>query len=195
MQVTKKFLTIVAMLLASANFIYVHAQDPPPPPPPPAKDYFPDTWDEYSYPGQFRIRFPQKPTESTAKQEDFQVHSLEHKGLIIYRVSYVDYRGSIDDPKKVKEMLQGMKAAALNSVRDKARLITERDIVVDGYSGVFLHVEVEGKEVIRIQWVYAAPRLYTISATSRKGSPQELEGKDDFEKIAMGFISSFHVLR
>lgn len=113
----------------------------------------------------------------------------------MYRVAYVDYGVSIDDAKKIKEMLQSVKSAALNSVRDKARIIAERDITVDGYSGVFLHVEIEGKEVIRMQWVYAGPRLYTISATSRKGSPRELEGNDDFEKIAMGFIDSFHVLR
>jgi hypothetical protein len=193
-QLKIKFLTIVALVLVSANSIYVHAQDPPPPPPP-ARDYFPNTWDEYSFAGQFRIKFPQKPSESTSAQEDFQVHSFEYKGLIVYRVSYVDYGVSIDDPKKVKEMLQSVRSAALNSVRDKARIIAERDINVDGYPGVFLHVEIEGNEVIRMQWVYAGPRLYTISTTSRKGSPRELEGKDDFEKIAMGFIDSFHVLR
>jgi len=45
-----------------------------------------------------------------------------------------------------------------------------------------------------MQWVPAGSVLYTISVASRKGSPQELEGKDDFEKLSAGFIGSFHVM-
>ena len=195
MQVKNKFLMIMIVLLASAHFIAAHAQDPPPPPPP-AKDYFPKTWDEYSFPaGKFRIRFPQKPIERTTTEDGFQVNSVEYNGLIAYRVSYVDFGVPIDDPQKVKEMLQRMKTAALNSIQDKGvRIITDREVAVDGHAGVFVHVEVGAKEVIRMQWIPAGSRLYTISTTSRKGSPQELEGKDDFEKIAIGFIDSFHVM-
>jgi hypothetical protein len=107
----------------------------------------------------------------------------------------VDYGVPIDDPQKVKDMLQGLKAAALNSIRDKnVQIIVDREVEVDGHPGRFVHVEVQGKEVIRMQWIAAGSRLYTISASSRKGSPQELEGKDDFEKVAIGFIGSFHVI-
>lgn len=71
-------------------FTVLHAQGPSTPPPP-LKDYFPDTWDEYSFPaGQFRIRFPQKPQEAVANQGKFEVHSIEYKGLLNYRVLYVD---------------------------------------------------------------------------------------------------------
>lgn len=189
----KKFLTIMIVLLASAHFIGVYAQGPPPPL---AKDYFPNTWDEYSFPaGKFRIRFPAKPTESTSTEGRFELHSIEYKGLITYKVSYVDYQVPIDDPQKVKEMLQGLKTAALNAVRDKGvRLIAEREVTVDGHSGVFVHVEVATNGVIRMQWIAAGSRLYVISTTSGKGSPQELEGKDDYEKVVSGFIGSFHVL-
>ena len=69
----------------------------------------------------------------------------------------------------------------------------KREVDVDGHHGVFVHMEVGGREVIRMQWIAAGSRLYTVSATSRKGDPRELEGKDDFEKIAVGFIGSFHV--
>ena len=193
MQKKSKVLMIMMVLLASAHLIKVHAQEPPPPP---AKDYFPATWDEYSFPaGKFRIRFPQKPRESAATQEKLQVHSIEYKGLINESVSYLDYGVPIYDPQKVKEMLQGLKTAALNSIQNReVRIITERDITVDDHAGVFVHLEVGGREVIRIQWVAAGSRLYTVSATSRKGIPQELEGKDDFQKVALGFIDSFHVM-
>ena len=194
MKVKNGILTIVMMLLALAPFMVVHAQDPPPPPPP-AKDYFPNTWDEYSFPaGKFRIRFPQKPIESTSSQGALQINSIEYNGLITYRVSYVDYGVPIDDPQKVKEMLQGLKTAALNSIRERGvKIVTDREVDVDGHHGVFVHMEVGGNEVIRMQWIAAGSRLYTISVTSRKGDPRELEGKDDFEQIAVGFIGSFHV--
>ncbi|HYG81507.1 MAG TPA: hypothetical protein VD861_14015 [Pyrinomonadaceae bacterium] len=173
----------------------VRAQDPLPPPPP-AKDYFPDKWDEFSSAGgKFRVRFPKEPREATSKQGDMEVHSLEHKGLLHYRVSYVDYGVAIEeDPQKVKTILQALRDAALGPLKDKApRVVAEREASVDGHPGTFVHVELQGKEVIRMQWVIAGSRLYAISATGRKGSPNEMEGKDDFEKVAMGFINSFHI--
>jgi len=187
-----KFLILMLLLLASAHFIDVQAQGPPPP----AKDYFPKTWDEYSFPdGKLRIRFPAKPTESTSTKERFPIHSVKYKGLITYEASYVDYQVPIDDPKKVKELLQAMKTAALNSIQPKSvQIISEREVSVDGHSGIFLHLEVEAKEVIRVEWIIAGSRLYTVSASSRKGDSRELEGKDDFEKVALGFINSFHVM-
>jgi hypothetical protein len=168
---------------------------PPPPPPPPAKDYFPDKWDEYaSAAGKFRIRFPKEPRESVNMQGQLEVHSLEHKGLLHYRVSYVDYKTQIDDPQKIANLLQGLKNAALNSLQGKnIRVVAEREVTVDGYKGIFIHIEIEGREVVRLQWVIAGSRLYSISTSSRMGSPNEMEGKDDFEKVATGFISSFHV--
>ena len=187
-------LIIVMVLLPSAHFISVisvNAQDPPPP----AKDYFPKTWDEYCFPaGQFCIRLPEKPTESKTTQGRFEANSIEYKGLITYRVTYVDYQVQIDDPQKVKEMLQGLKTSALNSIRDKGvRIVADREVTVDGHAGIYLHLEVGANEVIHIEWLPAGTRLYTISTTSRKGSPQELEGKDDYEKVATGFVGSFRL--
>ncbi len=192
---TKSFAGVIVLsilLLASARPINVHAQDPPPP----AKDYSPNTWEGYSFPaGKFRIRFPEKPTESTSTEEHFEIHAVEYNGLIAYRVSYVDYKVPIDDPQTIKDKLQGVKTAALNAVRDRGvRIIADREVNVDGHPGVFIHVELGGKEVVHMQWVAAGSRLYTVSTTSRKGDPRELEGKDDFEKVTIGFIGSFHVM-
>ena len=192
-------LTALALLvllgsMACASFTYASAQDPPPPPPP-AKDYFPNTWDEYSFPdGQFRIRFPRKPQETMTSQGAHEIHSIQYKGLMTYRITYVDYKARIDNPETVKETLQSIKTAGLTAIQDRnVQVLTEREVVVDGHAGIFVHLEVRAKDVFRFQWVIAGSRLYIISAESRKGSPQELEGKDDFEKVASGFISSFHV--
>ena len=196
---TRTFNLLLPILLVFTFYVVApslaHAQAPPPPPPP-AKDYFPDKWDEYSSKtGKFRIRFPKQPQESVNMQGELEVSSLEYKGLINYRVSSVDYKNPIDDPQKVKAMLQGLKTSALNSLKDKGlTVVAEREVTVDGHNGIFVHVELQGKEVWRVQWVAAGSRLYTIITFSRKGSPEELEGKDDFQKVAMGFINSFHVV-
>jgi len=128
-------------------------------------------------------------------QDDLEIHAISHKGLINYRVSFVDFKVRIDQPDKVKGLLQGVKSAALKAIGDKTFDIkADREVLVDRYSGVFVHLEVQGREVVRMQWIAAGSRLYSISAESRKGSPQELEGADDYEKVAMGFINSFHVI-
>jgi hypothetical protein len=186
-------LFLLATMTWASNF--VTAQDPPLPLPPPAKDYFPNTWEEFSFPdGQFRIRFPRKPQETMTSQGAHEIHSIQYKGLLTYRITYVDYKARIDNPETVKETLQAIKSAGLTAIQDRnVQLLTEREVAVDGHAGIFVHLEVRAKEVFRFQWVIAGSRLYIISAESRKGSPQELEGKDDFEKVAIGFISSFHV--
>jgi len=186
---------IVATLLVitySPSFTKIGAQEPPPP----AKDYFPNTWEEFTFPkGQFKIRFPQKPQEAMVNQDDLEIHAISHKGLMNYRVSFVDFKVRIDQPDKVKGLLQGVKSAALKAIGDKTFDIkADREVLVDRYSGVFVHLEVQGREVVRMQWIAAGSHLYSISAESRKGSPQELEGADDYEKVAMGFINSFHVI-
>jgi hypothetical protein len=192
-QVKNKILMITLVLLVSAISIAAQTQGPPPPA---AKDYFPNTWDEYSFPaGKFRIRFPQKPVESSTTDGKMQLNRVGYIGLMDYEVSYVDYGVPIDNPLKVKDMLQQLKIAALNAIRQKGvQIIADREVTVDGHPGVFVHVEVGTKEVIRMQWVAAGSRLYSISTSSIKGIPQELEGKDDYEKIVTGFIGSFHII-
>lgn len=173
----------------------VQAQTPQPSPQP-AKDYFPDKWDEYSsQAGKFRVRFPGKPREAVNKQGELEVQTMDYKGILNHRISFVDYKTPIDDPAKVKNLLQGIKTAALTALQDKGlRVVAEREVLVDGSHGVFVHLELRSKEVIRLEWVVAGSRLYTIVASGRKGNPNEMEGQNDFEKIAMGFLNSFHLI-
>jgi hypothetical protein len=196
---TRTLKLLLILLLVSAFYALTPAvtkAQAPPPPPAPANDYFPKTWNEYSSKtGKFRIRFPKQPQESVSMQGDFEVSSLRYKGLIDYSASSVDYKTPIDDPQKVKALLQGVKTGALDSLKDRGlTVIAEREVTVDGHSGIFVHIEIQGKEVLRVEWVVSGSRLYTVITSSRKGSPVELEGQDDFEKVAMGFINSFHVV-
>lgn len=192
---TKALNLLLPLLLLFVPFATTHAVAQQGPPPPPAIDYFPDKWKEYPFQsGKFRIKFPQEPRETVNTHGQLEVHSVEYQGLLRYRVSYVDYKVPIDAPQQIKELLQGVKASALNAIKDKLlRLVAERELTVDGYRGIFVHIELQSNDVIRMQWVAAGSRLYTISTLNRKGSPDELEGKDDFEKVTSGFINSFHI--
>ncbi len=198
---SKIFNLLLPVLLLSIYYAATPAvaqaqAEPPPPPPPPRKDYFPNTWDEYTFKTRnFRIRFPEEPRESVEPHERYDIHTFEYKGLLLYRVLYVDYKKAIDDPERIKGFLRSFRTGVVEPLKKEGlSVVSEREVTVDGYNGIFIHLEVRGKEVIRIQWVVAGSRLYTISVLSRKGSPQELEGKDDFEKVAMGFINSFHIV-
>jgi hypothetical protein len=93
---------ILANLLLGVLFLNVEpvsAQQsggPPPPPPPPARDYCPKTWERFSFDGgRFSACFPGVPretvTEAPAGTSQPAQHAVEYKGLLTYRVSYVDY--------------------------------------------------------------------------------------------------------
>jgi hypothetical protein len=191
----RKLLFLAFLLFALVlNAAKLQAQGPPPPPPP-AKDYFPNTWDEYPTIGPFRIRFPKEPQERTAPQGNLEIHYLEYKGLLRYSLSYVDYQTSLEDPQKLKDILQGLKGITLKSVQNMDhRLVTEREVNLDNHHGLFVQIEVQAKEVIRLEWLVVGSRLYTISTLSRKATEQEFKGKDDYEEIALAFINSFRLV-
>jgi hypothetical protein len=185
------FLTC-AFILNAASLLQAQG---PPPPPPPAKDYFPHTWEEYPKTGPFRIRFPKEPQERTDAQGNFEIHYLECKGLLRYSLSYVDYQTPLEDPQKLKDILNGLKGLMLKSVQNvDHRLVTEREVNLDNHNGLFVQIEVQAKEVIRIEWFVVGSRLYTISTLSRKATEQEFKGKDDYEEIALAFINSFRLV-
>jgi hypothetical protein len=194
MRTKRIFVLQFALLICSLlTAVLTPAQNPPPP----ARDYFPDTWSEFvSKSGRFRIKSPKPLIETVSKQQQYDVYTFVFKGLLEYQVAYVDFNTPIDNPQKVDQLLQSVKATALSAVGDKnVQLVSERKVNVDGYQGLFVHFENQGKEVVRIEWIAAGSRLYTIGTTSRKGSPTEMEGKDDFEKVSLGFINPFHFIR
>jgi hypothetical protein len=186
---------LLSMLLISACHVMApavaQAQEPLPPPPP-AKDYFPDKWDEYtSEQGRFRISFPGKPK---AESSPVGVEFLSYSGVLEYRVSYVDEPDLTDDPNSVKRYLEETKAASqLIANIGNERIIKEKAVTIDGHPGYFLHVE-STKAWVRTVEIVGGKRVYTIVVEGRKGRPNELEGKDDFEKLAMGFINSFKLI-
>jgi hypothetical protein len=187
---TSAIFLIISLIVALNTTVF--AQQPSPSPPP---DYSPDKWSEYSSPlGEYRIRFPGRPSDVSTNNGKVETRGMEYKGVLTYRVIYVDYGESIDDPAKVKDLLQGIKEAALNAVRDRGLLVVaDNEVEVDGHPGVFVHVEVQRRSVVRMQWVISGSRLYTISTLSDKTTSKDPEAKDDYESTSATFIKSFHI--
>jgi hypothetical protein len=46
---------------------------------------------------------------------------------------------------------------------------------------------------VRLEIVPVGARLYILSVAGRRGRANEMEGADNFEKIAVGFFGSFEV--
>src|SRR5882762_1306633 len=186
---------VPSVLLISACYVMApamaHAQKPLPLPPP-AKDYFPDKWDEYtSEQGRFRIRFPGEPKEEFSPVD---VHFLSFSGLLEYRVSYVDESELTGDLDSAKHYLQESKSASLLITKISGeRIIKQKAVTVHGHPGYFLHVE-SAKAWVRTLEIVVGQRVYTIIVEGRKRRANKLEGKADFEKVAMGFINSFKLI-
>lgn len=118
------------------------------------------------------------------------------RGIIDYVITYLDLPNLINDPAEQREVVNKMPNAILDEVRkDKEPRVLNEGESVKGHPGYFMHVEIGGSVVARIKCVLLGTRLYSIVADGRKGSPVELEGKDDFEKMAMAFINSFDLIQ
>lgn len=186
----KKF-AIFGVLVAQALTLLsnVNAQTRSPSSQPLARDYFPHKWNEHtSLQGKFHIRFPGTPEEFISSTDG---NVLEYTGLLKFWISYTDDT----DPIPAIDLLQARKSSNLAIAQAaKERVVKENPILVGGHPGYFLHVD-NAEGFIRVQEFLVGKRLYTIVVEGRKARPEEPEGKNDFEGLAMGFINSFRLLR
>jgi hypothetical protein len=118
-----------------------------------------------------------------------------YKGIINYEISYLDIPKGTDDSAERHQVLKNLRANVLESTKEgEPQIIKEGESNLKGRPGYYLHIEMK-REVARFKWVLVGNRLYVIVAGGRKGSPDEMEGKDNFEKMAMAFINSFDIIQ
>jgi hypothetical protein len=173
----------------------------PPPPPPPAADYFPSKWDRFTFDdGHFSARFPGKPTETVdASRSDSTTsprHDIAYLGLLSFSISYVDFPVRLADRFEIEELLQRTKNGMLGA-NQSARIAEERYTSVGRYKALYFQTEedLDGTKVTRrIELVPVGARFYIVTVMGRHGDPNELEGADNFAKIARGFFDSFEVV-
>jgi hypothetical protein len=191
---------VIALIFAwmYASICQASRLQEPPPPPPPARDYYPAKRERFTFEsGHFSACFPGKPAETTETNGSGPgsiTQVFQYKGLLTYRVSYVDFGVQIVEKSKVKDFLQAMKSVMIKAdKKPDVKLVDERTVEVQGYEGLYFQLDEGDKSTIRIQVVPVGSRVYIISVEGHRGRPYEMEGKDNFAKIATGFIGSFQI--
>lgn len=189
------------LLLSALSFPALSlAQTAPPPPPPPASDYSPKAWKPFrDKEGKFSINFPEPPNEATQTREtpggNIEIHVLRYKGpvAVLLFFSY-DFPNLPTDAKDRKALFDRFREAQLKPFQSaNPKIIGEGEISLAGNQGYRYHLELNGQQVIRIRIFQVGNRVYQLIVQTRKGLPNELEGSDDFEKIANGFFDSFQL--
>jgi len=171
----------------------------------PAKDDNASGWKEFrSAEGQFTVSLPGTPITDIATVGtpfgDLKSHFLVlETGTFLYYVSYVDLPAGPTTPEENK--------AALDQSRDRAlakhRLISEKDITLDGIIGRELLVERNTGLILRGRFFYAKQRLYHVIITAPfnvvfrdgKPSPNAKDRTDLFEKTSARFLDSFKLTK
>ena len=172
----------------------------------PASDNNASDWKEFSSAeGQFTVSLPGTPKTDT-NTVDTPIGQLKSRAFVLetdnflYYVTYVDLPGGPETLEETKE--------ALDASRDRAvakhRLITEKDITLDGIAGRELLVE-RGDTglILKNRFFYAKQRLYQLILTGRrnvvfvhgKPSPNEKDQTDLFQKTSAKFLDSFKLTK
>src|SRR6266581_1055287 len=165
----KRFSTVSLVLLSLFVLAGVtHAQGPPPPPPP-AKDYFPKLWKDFSSAsGGFKARYPGDPTESSksiqAGRDTIVLHSFSYgsERFIYYGVSYRDLPKAIGNEVEARKFLTDVRDNRMSGMRDKLKLLAEKEITRDGRPALFLELELFPDRRIRELDVVKGARHYNV---------------------------------
>lgn len=190
---------LMLIMAVGCSTVAFALQDPPPPPP--AVDYFPKRWKEFSsQEGGFKVLLPGVPivfdTTHQTPSGDVVIHWVRYKGVIGQDVTYIDYAVNVEDPLAVKKFLDDVRDGGLTNIaKGNARIIKEVEISVEGHPGRFIRIEMADGTVIRAKYVAVKNRLYSVSATCRKGRPNMMGSENDYEEMAMAFLDSFQLTR
>ena len=107
-------------------------------------------------------------------------HNVMHTSNITYWLIYTDYPMSFDKPEVVKAMLdQGRDGSLARVAQETPRILTEADILVHGYPGRFLRVELKGDAIIRYQIVLAGNRQYVLGVGTPKRRSEKYGGTEE----------------
>ena len=162
-------------------------------------------WKEFSSAeGQFTVSLPGTPMADIASVGtpfgQLKSHFLVlETGTFLYYVSYVDLPGGPETPEETKEALDMSRDRALA----KHRLISEKDITLDGILGRELLVQRDTGVILKGRFFYANQRLYHVILTAPpnvvfrdgKPSPNAKDQTDLFEKTSARFFDSFKLTK
>lgn len=186
-----KALQSLVLVIVSAVCVLAQQGNPPPP----APDYSPDSWKEYSYKqDNIRFRFPAEPQVT---------ESSEGKGREYSRKSFMEFSVTIseagidvgtDKSKQQKYLI--LISLTLNKTFESsgAKLIKSQDTTVDGQPAKLFVFETKDGFLTRAKMFVLKDKVYSAEATVKKGERHGINSENDFEKSAMAFLDSIHLI-
>lgn len=190
----KKTLLLVSFVCLTAICISAQKGSPPPPPPDAAPDYTPESWKEYSYPqDNLRFRFPDEPkiTESAKDGRTYERHSF-----MTFTLSVSDAGIDVGNDKEQQRKYLILIALSLdeNFKASGAKLLKSEDISVDGNPAKLFIFESKDGIISRAKVFVVKDKVYSAEADVKKGERRGLNSENDFEKPAMAFLDSIHMI-
>jgi hypothetical protein len=184
----------------------VLAQGPPPPPPPPApaKDYAPHLWEEFSLPEiGCKIKFPGEPQKTTRQRETGTTRqttyhlSFGRAMFITYDLVCVELAEAPPSASSLKTFLDGYREGVFSVLLPNAnyRITRETEVAVEGYSGKLVQIEIEQKKFLRMKTLIVGSKLYSLMVLTGVYAPNVMGSENNYEKIAMGFLDSFQLIK
>lgn len=165
-------------------------------PPPAVPDYSPDAWKEYSYKqDNIKFRLPAEPkvTESSGENKG---HSYEHGSFINFSLSVSEAGIDVgkDGEKQQKYLI--LISLSLNETFKSSgeKLLKSEDTTVDGHPAKFFVFESKEGTLTRAKIFVLKDKVYSAQASVKKGERHGINWENDFEKPAMAFLDSIHVI-
>jgi TonB family protein len=145
--------------------------------------------------GRFAVSFPARPTAFVESVETtigtLTFHEWVLNAAPLYRFTYVDYPQSIEDPNRVKQVLDAARDGGVRNV--KGTLLEEKEISLDGHPGRYVKVRAGNGLIIRSQNYAVGNRGYTlVFATRVDGS--SAAALRFYDESAAKFFDSFKLL-
>jgi len=191
----KKTLLVLACALVFSSPVLAQID-----PPKAVDDYFPDKWQTYEFKDdKFTIRLPGKPKETPGTRANGGVtikeNSIEYRGVVRFFIISAEYSFDFEKQGKAQDALEGAKQNGLLQIKDlEPRIIKEENFTLEGHPAKFLHVETNTGEVLRTKIIIVNTHAYIVIAESGKTAKGVMGSENDYEKIAVAFLDSFHLI-
>ena len=187
----KKALLLLAFVYLSAICVSAQQGDPPPAVP----DYNPDAWKEYSYTqDNIRFRFPVEPTVTESSKDKGRTY--ERKSFMDFSISVSDAGVDVGKDRDKQQKYLVLISLSLDKTFESsgAKLLKSEDTTIDGNPAKFFVFESKDGILTRAKIFVLKDKVYSAEANVRKGERHGVNWENDFEKPAMAFLDSIHLI-
>lgn len=187
----RKPLLLTLFIFLSVICVAAQQGDPPPPVP----DYSPDTWKEYSFAqDNVRFRFPAEPRVTESSEDHGRMY--ERRSFINFSLSVSDAGIDVGKDREKQKKYLILIALTLDQTLESsgAKLIKSEDTTVDGNPAKFFVFESKDGTLTRAKMFALKDKVYSAEAIVKKGDKHGFNWENDFEKPAMAFLDSIHLI-